>query len=411
MRHIDAIIIGAGQAGLATSHCLGQLGLDHIVIERGRLAERWRSERWDSLRLLTPNWMTRLPGWSYRGAEPDGFMTKQEFVTHLEHYASVAQVPLVTGATVRSVRSMPDGYRVESDRGTWRASCVVIATGHCDEPLVPAMAQQLPASMHQLTPGAYRNPTQLPEGDVLVVGASASGLQVAEEIQRSGRQVTLSVGRHTRLPRLYRGLDIMWWLDQLSIAEQDADAACDLRAAAMQPSMQLVGRPDRFNLDLGVLRDLGVRLVGRAIGTADGVVRVKDDLAETVAASQARLERLLRRIDVLADAIEMPGEAWPAALAFDAAPTTLDLAAARIRTVIWATGFKRNYSWLHVPVLDASGEIIHTGGVTPYPGLYVVGLRFLRRRDPSFLAAVAAEATELSGALHRHVAAKPRAAA
>src|SRR5277367_5720781 len=175
MRHIDAIIIGAGQAGLAMSYCLGQLGLDHIVIERGRLAERWRSECWDSLRLLTPNWMTRLPGWSYRGAEPDGFLTKQQFVTHLEHYASVAQAPLVTGATVQSVRSVPGGYRVESDRGAWRASCVVIATGHCDEPLVPAMAQQLPASIHQLTPSAYRNPAELPEGDVLVVGASASG--------------------------------------------------------------------------------------------------------------------------------------------------------------------------------------------------------------------------------------------
>jgi putative flavoprotein involved in K+ transport len=411
MRHIDAIIIGAGQAGLAMSHCLCQLGLDHIVIERGRLAERWRSERWDSLRLLTPNWMTRLPGWSYRGAEPDGFMTKQQFVTHLEHYASVAQVPLVTGATVRSVQSVPGGYRVESDRGAWRASCVVIATGHCDEPLVPAMAQQFPASIHQLTPSAYRNPAELPQGDVLVVGASASGVQLADEIQRSGRQVTLSVGRHTRLPRLYRGFDIMWWLDQLCIAEHDAEAACDLRTAAMQPSMQLVGRPERSNLDLGVLRDLGVRLVGRAIGTADGVVHVKDDLAETVAASQARLERLLRRIDVLADAVEVPGEAWPAAVACDATPTTLDLAANRIRTVIWATGFKRNYSWLHVPVLDATGEIIHTGGVTPHPGLYVIGLRFLRRRDPSFLGAVAAEATELSVELHRHVSAKPRVAA
>jgi putative flavoprotein involved in K+ transport len=411
MRHIDVIIMGAGQAGLAMSRCIGQLGLDHIVIERGRLAERWRSERWDSLRLLTPNWMIRLPGWSYRGGEPDGFMTKLQFVTHLEHYAKVAQLPLVTGAMVRSVRSVPGGYRVESDRGAWHASCVVIATGHCDEPLVPAMAQQLPASIHQLTPSAYRNPAELPEGDVLVVGASASGVQLAEEIQRSGRQVTLSVGRHTRLPRLYRTLDIMWWLDQLGIAEHDADAAGDLRTAAMQPSMQLVGRPERSNLDLGVLRDLGVRLVGRATGTADGIVHVNDDLAKTVAASQARLERLLRRIDVLADAVEVPGEAWPADLAFDAAPMTLDLAGDRIQTVIWATGFKRNYSWLHVPVLDAAGEIIHTGGVTPYPGLYVVGLRFLRRRDPSFLAAVATEATELSGELHRHVTAKTRAAA
>src|ERR1700733_15228569 len=314
MRRIDAIIIGAGPPGLAMSHCLGQLGLDHIVIERGRLAERWRSERWDSLRLLTPNWMNRLPGWSYQGTDRDGFMTASEVVAFLEQYARVSATPVVTGAAVRSVRRVASGYRVESNRGVWHAQSVVIATGHCDVPYVPAMAQCLPPSIHQVTPTAYRNPAELPDGGVLVVGASASGVQLAEEIQRSGRQVTISVSRHTRLPRLYRGLDIMWWLDQLGIAEHDADTGGDLRTAAMQPSMQLVGRPERSNLDLGVLRDLGVRLVGRAIGTADGVVHVSDDLTETIEASQARLERLLRRIDVLADALEVPSEVWPTAL-------------------------------------------------------------------------------------------------
>ena len=212
MRQTDAIIIGAGQAGLAMSHCLSRSGIDHVVLERGRLAERWHSERWDSLRLLTPNWMSRLPGWSYQGADPDGFMTKQEYAAYLEQYATAASAPVVTGATVQSVRQMPGGYRVESERGVWHAPCVVIATGHCDVPLMPEMAQHIPASIHQLTPCAYRNPAELPEGGVLVVGASASGVQLAEEIQRSGRQVIISVGRHTRLPRLYRGRDIMWWL-------------------------------------------------------------------------------------------------------------------------------------------------------------------------------------------------------
>jgi putative flavoprotein involved in K+ transport len=411
MRKTDVIIIGAGQAGLAMSHCLGRLGIDHVVLERGRLAERWRSERWDSLRLLTPNWMTRLPGWSYQGDDIDGFMTKREFVACLEQYASVASVPVVAGATVQSVRHMPGGYRIESDRGVWNASCVVIATGHCDVPFVPEMARHLSAPIRQVTPCAYRNPAELPQGGVLVVGASASGLQLAEEIQQSGRQVIISVGRHTRLPRLYRGRDIMWWLDRPGMVGQNAEATADLAAARSQPSMQLVGRPARTSIDLGTLRDIGVRVVGRAAGIRDGVLHINDDLAETVAAAQARLERLLARIDQSADAAGAPAEAWPAALAFEPSPTALDLEGNDIRTVVWATGFKRNYRWLHVPVLDAAGEVIHVGGVTPSPGLYVVGLRFLRRWNPSFIDAVGADAIELAADIERHLDQTTRVAA
>jgi len=411
MRRTDAIIIGAGQAGLAMSACLGRFGFDHVVLERGRIAERWHRERWDSLRLLTPNWMNRFPGWSYQGADPDGFMTKQEFAAFLEQYARAAAAPVVMGVTVQSVRHMPGGYRVESDRGVWSAPCVVIATGHCDEPLVPDMARCLPASIRQVTSTAYRNPGELPDGGVLVVGASASGLQLAEEIQRSGRQVTISVSRHTRLPRLYRGRDIMWWLDQYGVLEDDSATEADLRVARSQPSMQLVGRPDRRNLDLGVLHDIGVRLIGRVAGIEDRIAYVNNNLAEAVAGSHARMERVLRRIDIFADAVGAHTEAWPARLAFDVSPTALDLAANDIRTVVWATGFSRNYRWLHVPVLDASDEIIHTGGVTPSPGLYVVGLRFLRRRDPSFIAAVSDDATEVAAEVERHLRQTTRVAA
>jgi len=411
MRRTDAIIIGAGQAGLAMSACLGRFGFDHVVLERGRIAERWHRERWDSLRLLTPNWMNRFPGWSYQGADPDGFMTKQEFAAFLEQYARAAAAPVVMGVTVQSVRHMPGGYRVESDRGVWSAPCVVIATGHCDEPLVPDMARCLPASIRQVTSTAYRNPGELPDGGVLVVGASASGLQLAEEIQRSGRQVTISVSRHTRLPRLYRGRDIMWWLDQYGVLEDDSATEADLRVARSQPSMQLVGRPDRRNLDLGVLHDIGVRLIGRVAGIEDRIAYVNNNLAEAVAGSHARMERVLRRIDIFADAVGAHTEAWPARLAFDVSPAALDLAANDIRTVVWATGFSRNYRWLHVPVLDASDEIIHTGGVTPSPGLYVVGLRFLRRRDPSFIAAVSDDATEVAAEVERHLRQTTRVAA
>ena len=306
---------------------------------------------------------------------------------------------------------MPGGYRVESERGVWHASCVVIATGHCDVPLMPEMAQHIPASIHQLTPCAYRNPAELPEGGVLVVGASASGVQLAEEIQRSGRQVTISVGRHTRLPRLYRGRDIMWWLDRSG----------KVGRAPMRPRICLLpGGCHRCSLSAGPSGRTSILercarsasgLVGRAVGIREGVLHLNDDLAETVGAAQARLERLLARIDELADAAGAPAEAWPAGLAFEASPAALDLERNDVRTVIWATGFRRNYRWLHVPVLDASGEIIHRGGVTPSPGLYVLGLRFLRRWNPSFIDAVAADATELAAELERHLDATSRVAA
>jgi putative flavoprotein involved in K+ transport len=411
MLQTDAIVIGAGQAGLAMSHCLAGLGIDHIVLERGRLAERWRSERWDSLRLLTPNWMNRLPGWSYQGTDPDGFMTASEVVAFLEQYARVSATPVVTGAAVRSVRRVASGYRVESNRGVWHAQSVVIATGHCDVPYVPAMAQCLPPSIHQVTPTAYRNPAELPDGGVLVVGASASGVQLAEEIQRSGRQVTISVSRHTRLPRLYRGRDIMWWLDQYGILENDAVTASELEAARWQPSMQLVGRPERSNLDLRVLRDIGVRLVGRATSIDGSVLQLNDNLTEAIAGSHARMERLLKRIDIFAGAVGAPAEAWPARFAVDASPPTLDLTANGIKTTVWTTGFVRKYRWLEVPVLDSSGEIIHTGGVTPSPGLYVIGLRFLRRRDASFIGAVSGDAAELAADIQRYLDATPCVAA
>jgi putative flavoprotein involved in K+ transport len=411
MRQTDAIIIGAGQAGLALSYCLNRSGIEHVVLERGQIAERWRSERWDSLRLLTPNWMSCFPGWCYQGTEPDGFMTAAEVAAFLEQYATTTQAPVVTGAAVQSVRRVPGGYRVESDRGVWGGRCVAIATGHCDRPFVPALAQHLSPSIHQLTSATYHNAAELPDGGVLVVGASASGVQLAEEIQRSGRPVTISVSRHTRLPRIYRGRDIMWWLDQYGIAEDEVVSASELEAARWQPSMQLVGRPERDNLDLLVLRDMGVRLVGRVAAANGCVLQLNNNLAEAIAGSHARMERLLQRIDLFADAIGAPAEAWPAPFTAEPSPATLNLAADGIRTVIWATGFRRDYRWLQVPVLDASGEIIHVGGITPSPGLYVLGLRFLRRRDASFISAVTGDATEVALDIRRYLDAQPCAAA
>jgi putative flavoprotein involved in K+ transport len=413
MQRVPAIVIGAGQAGLAMSHSLNSRGVDHVVLERGRVAERWRSERWDSLRLLTPNWMTRLPGWSYRGGEPDGFMAAADFVRYLEGYAGASHAPIQADTEVLSVRrGGASGFRVDTSRGAWDTRAVVVATGHCDVPAVPAMARCLPPSIHQLTPSDYRNPGALPPGGVLVVGASATGVQLADEIRRSGRPVALSVGRHTRLPRRYRGRDIWWWLERIGVLDDTAADVADLRRARSQPSFQLVGRPDGGTLDLGTLRDAGVRLLGRAVGAEGSVLRLRDDLAETAAAAQRALERLLARIDVVADADGAPREPG-ADRAFDpgGSPTALDLEAECMGTVIWATGFGRNYAWLKVPVLDATGEIVHEGGVTPSPGLYVLGLRFLRRRRSNFIDGVGLDAEELAGEVLDHLAQPSRIAA
>ena len=404
MRRTGAIVMGGGQAGLAMSRCLLLRGVDHVVLERGRIAERWRSERWDSLRLLTPNWQSRLPGFRYQGDDPDGYMAGSELVRYLESYARSFAAPVEEATTVLAVEARGRGFRVTTDRGDFEAPSVVIATGHCDTPLVPAVARELPREIVQVVPTRYRRPDQLPEGGVLVVGASATGVQLADEIQASGRPVTLSVGRHTRLPRVYRGRDILWWLDAMGVLDETARDVDDLEATRRQPSLQLVGHPDRITLDLPTLERRGVRLAGRLAGAAFGRLHFEDDLVAHTAAADVRLARLLQRIDLFAARTGLDGVVdarpafepflWPAQ-----APSTIDVRHEAIRTVVWATGFRRLYPWLKLPVLDARGEISHEGGVTKLPGLYVIGLYFLRRRKSSFVDGVGADALELSGHL------------
>jgi putative flavoprotein involved in K+ transport len=404
MRRTEAVVIGGGQAGLAMSRCLRDAGIDHVVLERGRVAERWRRGSWDSLRLLTPNWQSRLPGFRYDGPDPDGYMSADEVVGTLDRYARSFRSPVEEGTTVLAVERAGEGYRVATDRGAWEAPSVVVATGHCDRPFVPAVAQGLPADVVQVVPSRYRNPGELPAGGVLVVGASATGVQLADEIHASGRPVTLAVGRHTRLPRVYRGRDILWWLDAMGVLDESTEEVFDLAVSRSQPSLQLVGRPDRATLDLPVLQERGVRLAGRVAGAEGGRVFLADDLVAHTVAADARLARLLQRIDVFAARTGLDAEVgrpepfrpflWPAA-----APSAIDLAAEGIRTVVWATGFRRAYPWLHVPVLDAHGEIRHEGGVTSSPGLYVLGLYFLRRRKSSFIDGVGRDAMDLTAHL------------
>lgn len=394
------IVIGAGHAGLAMSRCLAERSIDHVVLERGEVANSWKTERWDSLRLLTPNWQSRLPGWSYRGQDPDGYMSMPEVVNYLERYSQSFGAPVETETTVRSVAAVGGGYRVVTDRGTWVAPNVIVATGHCGRPLVPELGRSLNGGVVQMVPTAYRNPAQLPAGGVLIVGASATGIQLADEIQRSGRQVTLAVGRHIRLPRRYRGRDIMWWLDTVGILDETVDDVFSVESSRSQPSLQLVGRPDHSSLDLAVLQRGGVRLVGRAVGAAGTTVRLADDLRASTSAADFRLAQLLARIDSFIADAGLEGD-MPAAEPIEpvrpaSGVTELDLAAVGIGTVIWATGFARSYEWLKVPVLDERGEIIHRGGVTPAPGLYVLGLALLRRRKSTFIDGVGDDAAEIS---------------
>ncbi len=399
MNRVETIVIGAGQAGLAMSRCLTERGVDHVVLERGRIAESWRSERWDSLRLLTPNWQSRLPGWTYRGLDPDGFMTAAEVADHFDGYARSFQAPVHASVTVLDLKRINGAYRVTTTKGEWRAASVVIATGHCQAPFVPSFAERLSPSIKQVPSMTYRNPEQLPKGGVLIVGASSTGVQLAEEIQRSGRPVTLSVGRHTRLPRRYRGRDILWWMDRVGILEERAEDVPNLEAARRQPSLQLAGRADGSSLDLGILRDAGVRLVGHLSDIANAQSRFADNLDQTTEAADAKLGRILARIDAfIADHPQLAaGDAEPIVRhSFGPSPTSIDLEAAGITTVVWATGYVRRYPWLNVPIFDEHSEIRHDGGVTPAPGLYVLGLRFMRRRNSNFIDGVGHDARALA---------------
>ena len=396
MPRVTTLIIGAGQAGLAMSRCLSELDIEHVVLERGTLAQRWRSQSWDSLRLLTPNWMTRLPGFQYDGTDPHGFMSVPELIAFFERYASASGTPILTGTNVQSVERAANGFRVVTNRGEWSASSVVVATGYCDLPAVPPASRRVAPSIVQIAASDYRRPDQLPDGRVLVVGASSTGVQLADEIQRSGRHVTLAVGRHTRLPRQYRGQDILWWLDRLGVLSQGADAVQDIQRSRRQPSLQLVGRPDHASLDLAALRDRGVRLVGRIRDIDGHRVRLGDDLVATTAAADFKMAEVLTRIDqfiartgVTAGPPEPFVPTWPLAADTSAA---LDLKSERIEAVVWATGYRRAYPWLRVPVLNREGEITHAGGITPEAGLYVLGMNFQCRRNSSFIDGVGHDA-------------------
>ena len=383
------------------SRCLSKRAIDHVVLERGEVANSWRTERWDSLRLLTPNWQSRLPGFGYGGDDPDGYRTMPETIAFLDRYAEVISAPLETHTTVSSVARADGGYLVATDRGEWRCRSVVLASGACNIPTLPKVAEAIPSSIATFTPMDYRNPDQLPDGGVLVVGASASGTQLADEIHRSGRPVTIAVGEHIRAPRLYRGKDLEWWMDVAGVHDERYDEMDDINRARRVPSLQLTGSDTRLTLDLNALTAIGVKLIGRLAAMSESKAQFSGSLRNQCALSDLKMNRLLGTIDAWAsengldDQVEPPHRLPPTEVEA-APPLGMDLEAAGIRTIIWATGYRPDLSWLHVPVLDRKGRIRHDGGVVEAPGLYLMGMQFLRRRKSALIDGAGDDARDLS---------------
>ncbi len=390
------------------SRWLAERSIDHVVLERGELANSWRTERWDSLRLLTPNWQSRLPGYAYEGDDPDGFRTMPETIAFLERYANTIAAPVKTHFTVSSLRRSGDGYEVVTSQGSWHCDAVVIATGACNKATVPAVASVVPSAIAQVTAMAYRNPNQLEPGGVLVVGASASGTQIADEIQRAGRAVTLAVGEHVRVPRDYRGKDIQWWMDATGVLDERYDQVDDIVRARNVASLQLAGYADRRTIDLNSLTATGVKLVGRLVGVNDGKAQFSGSLRNVCALADLKMKRLLDSIDEWAtqnglDGDTAPSHRLPSTEVEVSPPLLLNLARSEIKTIIWATGFRPDYAWLDVPVLDGKGYIRHDGGVAESPGMYVMGMPFLRRRKSSLIDGVGDDARDLSGHLSSYL--------
>ena len=404
MRYVTTVIIGAGQSGLAMSRHLTDRSIDHVLLERGEVANSWQTERWDSLRLLTPNWQSRLPGYAYDGGDPDGYMSVTEVVGYLKRYADVSGAPVRVRTKVTRVRQVDGGYEVITNQGPWRCQTLVLASGACNIATVPAVAAALPPEIANLTPMQYRRPEALPEGGVMVVGASATGVQLAREIRASGRCVMLAAGEHVRVPRVYRGRDIKWWMDVIGAMDLRYDEIDDVDRARRLPSLQLIGTPERESIDLNSLRESGVEIVGRLAGMRDGKVQFSASLPNYCALADLKMNRLLASIDawVLASGQE---NCFPASHRFE--PTlvdpqtrlSVDFSDESVRTVIWATGYRPDYSWLDVPVLDRKGRIRHNGGVAAVPGMYVMGLPFMRRRKSSFLDGAADDAADLAAHL------------
>ena len=397
--HIDTVVIGGGQAGLAMSYHLSRRGRAHVVLERGRVAERWRSERWDSLHFQFPSWMVGLPGLDYDGDDPDAFLHRDEVVGFLERYARIIAPPIRCGVEALELARNADGsLRVSTTHGEFKARNVVMATGPYQQPLLPKQYTALPATVAQITANRYSNANALADGGVLVVGSGASGSQIAEDLVEAGRRVYLSVGRHRRLPRNYRGRDFCWWGQRLG---RFSAVTRGIPEDYLAPLVTGVG--GGHDVDLRLLGSRGVTLVGRLIDIEEGCCRFADDLERNLAVGDDGYDEFIAAADALTreaswnEVVEpAPGPRTGPSTTLDTAPPVLDLRLLNITTVIWAIGYRVAFDWVRCPVLDANGVPMQERGISSEPGVYFLGLPFMHQVQSSFLWGVGADAAFLA---------------
>ncbi|QOZ31719.1 NAD(P)-binding domain-containing protein [Bradyrhizobium sp. CCBAU 53421] len=394
---IDTLVIGGGQAGLTMSHRLKQRGVAHLVLERRRIAERWRSERWDGLMFQFPNWSVRLPEFAFPHRDPDGFSDTAAIIAFIEAYAAFVAPPIRCGVEVTKLHRDAGGFLAEIAGGSIAARNVVIATGPYQRPLRPDVLGDHPG-LFQVHASGYSNPAQLPDGAVLVIGAGASGAQITEEVMRAGRKVFLSVGRHNRLPRRYRGCDLFWWLAEMGIDQTPVEQRGPSRLLPV-----ISGAHGGHTIDFRRFAADGVTLLGRVTAARDGVLEIAPDLVTNIANGDAYYATFLGMVDdfIAARGLHQPDD--PAARirlpdppALGAPLRTIDLGAERISSVIWATGYGLDLDWIDIPVLDANGAPRHRHGVSDVPGLYFLGLQWLSKMSSSFLSGVGDDAAMLA---------------
>ena len=407
MRKADVAIIGAGQAGLATSYYLSQSGIEHVVLDRATVADSWRSRRWDSFTLNIPNWSFTLPGFTYDGPDPDGFMTREAIVERFTRYAGVIGAPVEEGIDVTALAQTADGtYLLTTTAGPISARAAVVATGAYQRRHVPANA--LDASILQITTDEYRHARQLEEGGVLVVGSGQSGCQIAEDLIEDGRRVWLATGSCGWMPRRYRGRDNVAWRMDMRMFDETVEQLGHATRHACPPIQTGVGR-DR-DLNLRTLHDAGVTLTGRLLGGEGTTVRLADDLPQNAARGDEFARRFIEKVesyirDVNIEApVPLP---FKAMTAIDQAPTELDLAAERIATVIWATGFSLDFGWIELDLNIRDGYPEQTQGVTRYPGLYFMGLQLMHTRKSGLIFGVGEDAAHVAARVAAHLGAEP----
>ena len=388
---IDTVIIGAGHAGLTMSYFLSQRGLEHVIVERGRVAERWISERWDSFHFQFPNSTIELPGHKYQTDDPDGFVPGREVVRFIQEYAEYIKAPVRCGVNVialeNSANSMP--YLLRTNAGAIETSNVVIATGQRETGVIPPFSSDVPNDIHQLHSSTYRNAGELPAGAVLVVGSGASGFQIAEDLHQYDRQVYLCVGRHRPLARRYRGRDYACWAMEMGMFERRRAESPSTSA----PGPLLTGVNGGYQADVRALASKGIVLLGRLKAVKGARLALAPDLEDNLAKGEEWLANYKKSVDeyVAKNKLNIPEESPPANLSpiqKGSASTPileLDLRAAGITSIIWATGFGNDYDWLKLPVLDERKEPVHERGVTQFPGIYFVGLRWLYKQKSGFL--------------------------